>query len=297
MNPLRNLTRSFQTQLRCSQRLFASTPAINADEQKIIAKQHPKTFKPNNVKAENLKIALKNMGSVVDNLKSVLDRIDLASKTRTNNTQSVTLVAVSKKKTVEDIIEAYNAGQRHFGENYVQELEEKANSEKILSQCPDIKWHFIGHLQSNKAKKVANLPNLYAIETVDSKKLAELLDNFMKTKDSKLNVMIQVNTSLEPQKSGIPPEELVEFFKTMKESLSNLNVLGLMTIGSYEASTSGEINKDFQSLLECKNDLVAKLEIPPEHIALSMGMSHDFETAIEMGSTFVRVGSLVFGAR
>lgn len=235
------------------------------------------------------------MGSIEENLKSVLNRIDIASKRRAN-TDIVTLVAVSKKKTVYDIIEAYNAGQRHFGENYVQELEEKANSEKILAQCPDIKWHFIGHLQSNKAKKVANLPNMYAIETVDSKKLAELLDNFMKTKDSKLNVMIQVNTSLEPQKSGILPEELVEFFTNIKE-LSNLNVLGLMTIGSYEASTSGEINKDFQSLLECKNELVNKLGIAPELVALSMGMSHDFETAIEMGSTFVRVGSLVFGAR
>lgn len=108
------------------------------------------------------------------------------------------LVAVSKTKPIAHIIEAYAAGQRHFGENYVKELEEKASSPEILDQCEDIKWHFIGHLQTNKINKVLALKNLHMIETVDSQKLASQLDKSwgkLFGAASKLNVMIQINTS------------------------------------------------------------------------------------------------------
>lgn len=108
------------------------------------------------------------------------------------------LVAASKLKPPEIIVEAYEAGQRHFGENYVQEIEEKANNPLILEKCKEIKWHFIGHLQSNKINKVLAIPNLYLIETVHKEKLAEQLNNHwpkFSSDGKKLNVMVQVNTS------------------------------------------------------------------------------------------------------
>lgn len=115
-----------------------------------------------------------------------------------------TLVAVSKTKPIDLIIAAYEEGQRHFGENYAQELEEKASNSIILEKCKDIQWHFIGHLQSNKINKVLCLPNIYMIETVDSQKLATQLNkNWPKfgSPGSKLNIMIQVNTSAEEGRS------------------------------------------------------------------------------------------------
>lgn len=114
------------------------------------------------------------------------------------------LVAVSKTKPVNLIIEAYEEGQRHFGENYVQELEEKANNAEIVEKCKDIRWHFIGHLQKNKVNKVLCLPNIYLIETVDSQKLATTLNNHWPKfgpPNSKLKIMIQINTSGEEGKN------------------------------------------------------------------------------------------------
>lgn len=106
---------------------------------------------------------------------------------------------MSKTKPVEVIVEAYEVGQRHFGENYVQELVDKANNPKILDVCKDIKWHFIGHLQSNKVNKLISCPNLYMIETVDNEKLADILnkkwEEIKKSNNVKLNIMLQVNTS------------------------------------------------------------------------------------------------------
>lgn len=111
------------------------------------------------------------------------------------------LVAASKLKSPDDVIEAYNAGQKHFGENYVNELVEKSNDSKILAQCKDIRWHYIGHLQRNKINKVLSVKNLFIIETVDSEKLASALDagwmKLSKNDDSKLKIMVQVNTSNE----------------------------------------------------------------------------------------------------
>lgn len=235
--------------------------------------------------------------SIEENLRSVLQCIEKAKIAGQRESANVRLVAVSKTKPAEAIIEAYNAGQRHFGENYVQELEEKANSELIKTKCPDIKWHFIGHLQSNKAKQVAAVPNLYCIETVDSIKLADRLNNYFKANNGSSNVMIQVNTSNEEQKSGVEPAELESVFKHIKEKCTNLNILGLMTIGSYEQSTNSEENKDFKNLMACRDELASKLSIDPKELEISMGMSHDYEQAIRMGSTNIRVGSLIFGSR
>lgn len=122
---------------------------------------------------------------------------------------------MSKTKPVEAIIEAYSAGQRHFGENYANELADKGTHQLIKDQCPDIKWHFIGHLQRNNINKIM-LPSLYMVETVDSEKLATALDKAWKTKvgtDDKLRVLVQVNTSREENKSGVDPAEVTNLYK------------------------------------------------------------------------------------
>lgn len=125
-------------------------------------------------------------------------------------------MAVSKTKPVEAIIEAYGAGQRHFGENYAKELAEKGSHKLITDACPDIKWHFIGHLQRNNINRIIGLGGLYMVETVDNEKLATALDNAWRTKGSstdRLRVLVQVNTSNEKNKSGIAPAEVLTLYR------------------------------------------------------------------------------------
>lgn len=188
------------------------------------------------------------------------------------------LVAVSKTKPIEAILEAYEEGQRHFGENYVQELQDKANDKVILDKCKDIKWHFIGHLQSNKVNRVVKLPNLYMIETIDNKKMAEAVNSSWEknrlNESGKLKVLIQVNTSGEENKSGVDPQEVPALFEHMRENCKALETVGLMTIGEFGYDYSKGPNPDFVSLLECAKT------INGENLELSFGMSDDFEKAV-----------------
>mmetsp|Transcript_12382 Transcript_12382/g.24081 ORF Transcript_12382/g.24081 Transcript_12382/m.24081 type:complete len:279 (+) Transcript_12382:206-1042(+) len=200
------------------------------------------------------------------------------------------LVAVSKTKPDSMVVEAYEAGQRHFGENYVQELVGKAPN---LPQ--DIKWHFIGMLQSNKAKQIAALPNLYMVESVHSQKLASMLDkNVPEDRSEKLRVLVQVNTSGEDSKSGIEPSGCVALVSHVLKECENLHFAGLMTIGRL-----GDVSPEcFDLLNQCKKDVLeAHPELADKPFEMSMGMSGDFELAIEHGSTSVRVGSSIFGSR
>ena len=195
---------------------------------------------------------------------------------------------MSKTKPVEVIQELYNQGHRHFGENYIQELLEKA---PLLPK--DIHWHYIGHLQSNKVKKLVQIPNLYMVECVDSLKLATLLHTAIsknKERTCPLKVLVQVNTSGEESKSGISPIECSSLVKSLVETCTLLDLCGLMTIGSPNDTTC------FQTLRECKtkifidNDNVANIGFNTEkHDAfeLSMGMSADFETAVRLNITTV----------
>uniref|UniRef100_A0A060T953 Pyridoxal phosphate homeostasis protein n=1 Tax=Blastobotrys adeninivorans TaxID=409370 RepID=A0A060T953_BLAAD len=201
------------------------------------------------------------------------------------------LVVVSKYKPVEDIKALYDLGHRHFGENYVQEL-----VSKVEALPSDIQWHFIGSLQSNKCKVLAPLKNLYAVETVDSESKCTKLNNARAEEDSKLNVYIQINTSGEGQKSGISSvEEVVTIARHIKDNCPKLNLEGLMTIGSLASSTSGgEENEDFKKLIEYKKEVDSAIGAD---LGLSMGMSNDYAQAIKQGSTNVRVGSAIFGAR
>jgi len=239
---------------------------------------------------------------VVKGLRSVRERIQAASKNRGPELQEVQprLVAVSKTKPKELIIKAYEHGQRNFGENYVQELVEKGQDAEIIEKCSDIKWHFIGRLQRNKLSRVLSIPGLYLVETVDSDKLATALDTAwvkQKGQSTKLKVMAQINTSGEEEKNGCTPEEAIPLVQHIVDKCPNLELIGLMTIGKFGYDLSKGPNPDFICLKNVRDEVCQALGIGSSRLELSMGMSDDFEHAIEMGSTNVRVGSSIFGHR
>lgn len=223
------------------------------------------------------------LGAVVSRINKTMQTHSIARQPR--------LVAVGKTKPPELLQEVYDAGQRVFGENYVQELVDKA---PVLPS--DIQWHFVGHLQSNKVKLLLDsVPNLTVLETVDSAKLASKLNNAVESLGRPpLNIMVQVNTSGEESKFGVEPNEVVELAKHVHTNCPHLKFIGLMTIGMPDYTSRPE---NFECLKQCRAEVCAALSLPEEEVELSMGMSGDFESAIEMGSTNVRVGSTIFGAR
>ncbi|CAE6426705.1 unnamed protein product [Rhizoctonia solani] len=233
---------------------------------------------------------------LTESLKEVRWKVESAYASRAARTTPPCLVAVSKYKPASDIRACYDLGQLDFGENYVDELIQKA------SMLPEsIRWHFIGSLQSNKCKKVAGVPNLYCLHTLDSIKKADALQKALpSTRKEPLKVMIQVNTSGEDSKSGLQPlspenlgeSEVLALARHVIKSCPALELFGLMTIGSYEASTSGEENPDFQTLIRTRGILQDALRGDDQlgdawgkgrSLALSMGMSADFEEAIKAG--------------
>jgi PLP dependent protein len=224
------------------------------------------------------------MADIKTNLSLIRQKIEAV-----DSQSAVRLVAVSKTKPTSDIMQAYDCGQRHFGENYIQELVDKAK------ELPtDINWHFIGTLQSNKCKLVASIPNLYLVETVDSVKKAVTLNKACSERSTRLGIMLQVNTSGEESKGGLEPSECIEAAKSVIETCPMLELKGLMTIGSVAGSAQSP-NPDFECLKRCKAEIEQTLQVTG--LKLSMGMSDDFETAIRQGSTNVRVGSSIFGGR
>mmetsp|Transcript_30870 Transcript_30870/g.51082 ORF Transcript_30870/g.51082 Transcript_30870/m.51082 type:complete len:238 (+) Transcript_30870:55-768(+) len=225
-------------------------------------------------------------------LQTVLQRIQLASEMAKVD-HPVTLIAVSKTKPTQLLAAAYSAGQRDFGENYVQEVMQKA------PELPeDIRWHFIGHLQTNKVKDLLSVPSLQCIHTVDSLRLAkELQKRVVQLRPHKpLDVFVQVNTSGEESKSGCTPDECAAFCFELQASCPDLRLQGLMCIGKYSADEGGS-DVDFACLGSCRELVANALKLEPRSLALSMGMSHDFEAAVHAGATHVRVGSTIFGAR
>jgi len=205
-----------------------------------------------------------------------------------------TLVAVSKLKPAELMVCAYEAGQRDFGENYVQELVDKG------PRLPaDARLHFIGHLQTNKVKLLLSEPRLCCVHTVDSLKLAAELQKraaALRPGQAPLAVMAQVNTSGEASKGGCAPAECVALCEGIRASCPALRLTGLMCIGKYSAAEGGSA-ADFETLRRCRSEAAAALGEEEGALHLSMGMSHDFEEAIAAGATHVRVGSTIFGAR
>lgn len=212
---------------------------------------------------------------IKNNLQKVLSKINSLNP-------EVQLLAVSKTKPTSAILEAYAAGQRAFGENYVQDAIEKI---KALDEY-NLEWHFIGKVQSNKTKHVAEYFDW--VQTVADEKIAKRLNEHGKP----LNICIQVNISQEPQKAGVCYEAIDELAKTIN-ALPNLTLRGLMAIAE---NTKDEASVK-QSFMELNNKYLALKESYSTVDTLSMGMTNDMELAIECGSTMVRVGTAIFGKR
>ena len=221
---------------------------------------------------------------IAENLNAVEQRIVAACERTGRRRDEVKLVAVSKTKPAEAVMEAAEAGQILFGENRVQEAQSK------IPLCPGhLQWHLIGHLQSNKAR-IAASGIFRMIHSVDSEKLLRLLDEYAAVP---LPVLIQVNVSGEGSKEGCSPDEAAALIEAANQC-SKVEVHGLMTIPPFTPDPE-KARVHFSNLRKLRDRLQQETSTPlPE---LSMGMSHDFEIAIEEGSTFVRVGSDIFGGR
>jgi PLP dependent protein len=230
--------------------------------------------------------------SIADNIAEIRERMARAAVKIGRSADSITLMAVSKTVEPERIKEAYAAGLRVFGENRVQEFEGKSAS---LSELKDAEWHLIGHLQSNKAKKAAEL--FRTVDSVDSLRLAEKLNHAAAESNKKLDVLIEIKVGQEESKAGITldsPE--LENLLLASPQLANLQIRGLMTVPPFTEDPEGA--RPYFRLLRDLRDEIAARKLPAvEMNVLSMGMSHDFEVAIEEGSTCVRVGTAIFGTR
>jgi len=211
--------------------------------------------------------------NIKENIESILKTLD-------NNVQ---LVAVSKTKPKEYILEAYQAGQRVFGENKVQELAEKAES-----LPKDIKWHMIGHLQSNKVKYIA--PFVSLIHAVDTEKLLKEIDKRAKQNNRIIHCLLQIHIAKESSKFGLNEEEALEL---LKQDFPNVSIDGLMGMATF-TNDKEQIRNEFNYL----NSVFKKAQNINQNLSiLSMGMSGDYDIAIEEGSNMIRIGSSIFGSR
>jgi pyridoxal phosphate enzyme (YggS family) len=201
------------------------------------------------------------------------------------------LIAVTKTYPTSDIQTAYEAGQREFGENKVQDLFDKATE---LANHKDIHWHFIGHLQTNKINKLLSVPNLVSIHSIDSIKLLNKL--ITKEPAKMIGLFLQINTSGEPEKGGFENwDELVQATQQIKDS-KGFYLQGLMTIGKIRTENFEEDARGcFQQMQTYKHDFSQKLDL--EGLELSMGMSQDYAIALKSGTDWVRIGSKIFGKR
>lgn len=203
------------------------------------------------------------------------------NKLRSNISPDITLVAVSKTKPVNDLLDAYHAGQRDFGENKIQEMASK------WEQLPkDIHWHMIGHVQTNKVKYMT--PFVHTIHAVDSLKLLKEIQKQAHKNDRVIECLIQIRIAEEETKFGLPESELDELLEVAK-NFSNVNIKGLMGMATF-TTNNDQIRNEFKQLAAC-------FKRHSDFETLSMGMSGDFPIAIEEGATMIRVGSKIFGER
>jgi len=230
--------------------------------------------------------------SVAANIASIQERITAAARRAGRKPGEIALMAVSKTQPPERIREAYNAGQRLFGENRVQDFATKAGA---LQDLHAAEWHMIGHLQTNKAARAVEL--FCAVDSVDSLKLAERLNAAASKLNRKLEVLIEINVGGEAAKSGIAPgSTALEELLLAAPRLEELVFRGLMTVPPFTEDPEGA--RLYFRQLRALRDTIASRKLPALIMdQLSMGMSHDFEVAIEEGSTCVRVGTAIFGER
>lgn len=237
----------------------------------------------------------KNFTSISANILQIRSDIRQAALQVKRNPDEIILMAVTKTYPVAYIEEAYRSGIRHFGENKVQDAKEKYH---VLDHMdPPATRHMIGHLQTNKVRQAVEIFDL--IHSVDSLRLASEIDKRAYTRDKIMDILIQVNTSREATKYGIPVEDTFELVKRVSE-LKNVRIRGLMTIGALTASIAGDPEKVrpyFRKLSEL-SQFIAGQNIPGVSMEyLSMGMSHDFAAAIEEGANLIRIGTAIFGKR
>ena len=230
--------------------------------------------------------------SVPENIAKAQQQINVAANRVQRNPADITLMGVTKTVAPQQIREAYTAGIRIFGENRVQEFATKIDA---LKDLPGAEWHMIGHLQTNKAYKAAEL--FAHIDSVDSLRLAQKLNSAAAELEKKLAVLIEINIAGESAKSGLAPgsAELEELLGAAPK-LSSLEIRGLMTVPPY--NDDPERSRPYFRKMRAQFEQIAGRRLPGVRMeVLSMGMSHDFEIAIEEGSTCVRLGTAIFGAR
>lgn len=223
-----------------------------------------------------------------ENMEAVARRIQDACRRAGRSPEEVTLIAVSKTKPISALEEAYRAGARDFGENKVQELVDKAQS---LPE--DIRWHMIGHLQRNKVKYIVD--KVFLIHSVDSLRLAEEISKEALKKQTQVNILVEVNVAGEDSKYGTSAEEAILLVEAISQ-LPSIHIKGLMTIAPY-VETPEENRQYFKKLKQLAVDIINKNIDNVTMSVLSMGMTGDFEVAVEEGASYVRVGTGIFGER
>ena len=226
--------------------------------------------------------------SVAENLKTIRDRVDAACERAGRRPEEVALIAVSKTKPLSMLQEAYEAGARDFGENKVQEI-----LEKYPEMPEDARFHMIGHLQTNKVKQVVGKAVL--IHSVDSLHLAEKIEQEAAKRDLTADILLEVNVAREESKFGLMLEEVIPLLEEVK-NLPHVRVRGLMTIAP-NVENPEENRKHFKKLYQLYVDIKSKNIDNGTMSVLSMGMTGDFEVAVEEGATMIRVGTGIFGSR
>lgn len=229
------------------------------------------------------------MDHIHENASRIRDRVRAACRRANRCAEEVRIIGVTKTVSVDRIRDGVRAGIVSLGENYVQELHRKAQALEGLG----ITWHFIGHLQSNKVK--AALRWCEWIQTVDRESLARELDRQARKLPRRVPVLLQVNVGDETTKNGVPIAGLLELFRTV-EALDGLQVKGLMALPPYQEDPEA-VRPYFQTMSRLLHALQQEARVPENLTELSMGMSHDFEVAVEEGATMVRIGTALFGPR
>lgn len=226
---------------------------------------------------------------IAENIETVRKRIREACFRCGRKPEEVLLVGVTKTFSPQHIREAMAAGLRDFGESYAQELREK----RELLRSEDIRWHFIGHLQTNKVKYLTDF--VYLIHSVDNIRVAEEINKRAEKAARKVNILLEVRTTAEATKYGVVPDKTVELAKQVSK-LPWISVLGLMTMGPF-SDDPNDSRPSFRLLAELRKQIEQEgiPGITMQH--LSMGMTHDFEVAIEEGATMLRIGTAIFGER
>ncbi len=229
--------------------------------------------------------------TIKERLKIIRDRIEEAKIRSGREKEDIKLLAVTKTVTPERIVEAVEAGQSLFGENYVQEAKEKID--QLKESGFNLEWHFIGHLQRNKVKYIIGY--FSCIETLDSIKLAKEINKHAQKHGICLPCFIQINISGEETKFGIAPKELERFLDELSD-FKNITITGLMTLPPFSLDPE-QVRPYFIQLRELRDKFYKTHPVANKMIELSMGMTNDFEIAIEEGATIVRIGTAIFGPR